>query len=84
VSQMTAYGLLSSPSTTVFIEMGAEKGKLVVALNEVAPKARVVFVERSGQRKKAECLKKGAKKKFGRISKFNATLALEYMAYVLF
>ena len=54
ISQMATFQLFSRDCRHVFIELGAGKGKLGVSLRVVAPLSRVVFVERSGQRRKAD------------------------------
>jgi tRNA:m4X modification enzyme len=54
IRQMQAAHLFDKDVSKVYLELGAGKGKLGVSINAVSPLSRVVFIERSGQRRKAD------------------------------
>lgn len=67
IAQLEHHGLFQEDTRRVFIELGAGKGKLGVSLAAAAPASRVVFIEREGQRRRADRLTDDDAHRFTRI-----------------
>lgn len=79
IAQLEQNKLFSPDTHGTFIELGAGKGKLGVSIAAVAPNARVVFVEREGQRRKADRPSDEDARRFTRIRRSASSLHIDIM-----